>query len=533
VGLGGSVGGERGPYLIGSAVGMTAVAAAGVLAIMLIRRIESRMAQVAPVAQPRPRIGQAIGGAVVGLLVGVGWWAIVVQPVFSPGISVLVYAAALVLGAAVGYFTLLGAGARGRNAAIVSGAAALLATVLADLVAFDSMAPLRFLADLVTNPGPALSFLGRELPLVLVAVAAGVAIALVKLPVDLWSIGAPKKARVRVVPTPVPVAPPAVAPMPMPMPAPTAAPTVAPAPVTAPMPVSAPQPAAVREPFDLGAFVKRNRVPLLVSLGVVVLAMIGIGVAGAFVLGRSLAPTPDSTPQEAPRSQSTPSEQAPAGDAVVAPPADATPAEVVLALYEAAAAQDEAAVRGTFAFGFDFDFGTLDAWGDPSYALETVTVGDRPSEMLVQVRETGGGFSDWDVVTWMLTEQDGRWRIRGWQLGEIGSQGSSPVPYTPGGAAGDPATAATNTTAVFLQARMQEDITTMRDIATDRLEAEHPELFSTGGPTLLSWNLQSVQQDGAAYVMWVEEMWDYSTIQEVHLYTVITAGDTSMVDDYQ
>jgi hypothetical protein len=48
-----------------------------------------------------------------------------------------------------------------------------------------------------------------------------------------------------------------------------------------------------------------------------------------------------------------------------------------------------------------------------------VTAGDMMGDLMVQVREVGGGFSDESTVTWTIREIDGRWLIIGWKLGGV------------------------------------------------------------------------------------------------------------------
>ncbi|MDZ4178762.1 MAG: hypothetical protein U1E29_05970, partial [Coriobacteriia bacterium] len=263
-------------------------------------------------------------------------------------------------------------------------------------------------------------------------------------------------------------------------------------------------------------------------LAVVVVVVVGVT---AFALGRAGSRNQGAAPAASEPEASQPAES----DGAEPLPAGTAPRDVVLAMYEAAARGDEDVVRSTFAFGFNFDPGVLEAWGKPRHEVQLVADGADPAETFVQVLETGGGFSDRDVVTWILREEAGRWRIGGWMLGPL-----EDFPEITGGT-GDPITGldgagsdATNLVAEFLQARMGGDVVTMRDLATARLESESPELFITEGPSLIGWRLASVTTEGASRVIWIEESWDYSpNMPEVRLYVVVEQGGGLLVDEYR
>jgi hypothetical protein len=112
-----------------------------------------------------------------------------------------------------------------------------------------------------------------------------------------------------------------------------------------------------------------------------------------------------------------------------------------------------------------------------------------------------------------------------------GSTGGTSDPVTGLDAA---ASDALDVVAEFLQARMGGDVATMRDFASDRLESERPELFTTGGPTLIGWQLVTTSTEGDGHVIWVEESWDYSpNMPEVRLYVVVEQGGALLVDEYR
>jgi hypothetical protein len=101
------------------------------------------------------------------------------------------------------------------------------------------------------------------------------------------------------------------------------------------------------------------------------------------------------------------------------PEVEWVPEDTVIGLYVTAASGDRTSARSMWANPSDLETGVLESWGDPDWAIDDVTAGEANGEMLVQVWETGGGFSDGDTVTYVLREFDGAWLITGWALGTI------------------------------------------------------------------------------------------------------------------
>ncbi|MDP2299553.1 MAG: hypothetical protein Q8M55_02430, partial [Actinomycetota bacterium] len=130
------------------------------------------------------------------------------------------------------------------------------------------------------------------------------------------------------------------------------------------------------------------------------------------------APLPGPVPiAEAPLAPEDPAAEPGTADAPFA--YEGVPEDVIRELYAAAAAGDTAAARATFADAADLDPMVVSTWGDPDFSIEVVTAGSLMGDLMVEVREVGGGYSDVDTVTWTIREIDGRWRIIGWKLGGV------------------------------------------------------------------------------------------------------------------
>ncbi|PKQ29829.1 MAG: hypothetical protein CVT60_03285 [Actinobacteria bacterium HGW-Actinobacteria-10] len=473
------------------------------------------------------RTWHAVAGAVVGALVGVTWWIAIARMLLMPMGAGLVYPNAIALGAIVGYFTQLGAADRGRRVAMVAAVGGFAGMLLGDLLLYGPTVPFTFWVNLVMFPGPSLAHLLEISPLLILAAAAAAAVGFARLPGDLWQLASahrekrPAGSRVKAASSTAPTA--AVPPMAI-----TPSAPVPPLAETRPLAVDAapttvgPIPAPVKESVDLRRWIARNRTLLLAMTAIGVVAIIA---AGAFALGRAFSRDDDAAPVVS--SSSGDSE----GTAPQALNPDSSPNEVVKALYEAAATKDDAGVSDTLAFGFYLDPGKLEAWGDPRYQIENVVPGDT-NEMLVQVYETDGGFSGGGAVTWLLREETDGWRVSGWLLGEIGDE--------PGFGGTDPGggplneDSAADAAGSFLTARQTADVAGMRELATDRLESERPELFGDDGLRMVEWNLHTVSPEGDTFLVWVEETWEWSQdVPEVHVYVLVEQDGQVLVDEYR
>ncbi|MBF4509330.1 MAG: hypothetical protein ISP10_02450, partial [Aeromicrobium sp.] len=184
-----------------------------------------------------------------------------------------------------------------------------------------------------------------------------------------------------------------------------------------------PQPAPVPQTPPDPAAAARQRRTALIAGGIVVglLALCGLTV-GAVVVVRAVLADQGSAPLAEPSSEvpvEAPAPVAPEQDSAPAFAPEGVPEDGVRELYAAAAAGETAAARATFANPGDLDPMRVSAWGSPDFAIEMVTAGDMMGDLMVQVREVGGGFSDESTVTWTIREIDGHWLIIGWKLGGV------------------------------------------------------------------------------------------------------------------
>lgn len=460
-------------------------------------------------APNRSAVLHAVAGAIIGVLVGSALWMLAPLVAF-PLRQAWPYVLAPLFGAVVGLFALLMSGGRSRGALITTGVTALVAMYFVHLLGWEPSTPLRFLADIFTRPRVVLPYIVRILPIAALAAAGGLAVAFWD-PLASLRTANPPRVRTPRVRAEAPVRPqPAVAPVPV---VAEVAPTPAAAAYAA---VAAPAPTAARarEPFDAGAFFKRNKVWLIGAAAGLTVVVIGVG---AFALGRAFTPR-EQVPTQAERTPGEPAEPVvpvePESDEGPAP--GALPEDVVVYMYDAAAAGDEGAVYAAFTFGFALDPGTLEAWGDPPYEIELVTAGQEMGDILVQVAEPGGGFSDGDVVTWMLREERGNWRIFGWMMGT--AQDYIGLDNNVGVNSGEEEDV-TRVLLAFLSARMGGDIDRMHGYVTGSFRQQRPDFFSVE-PQLLEVNVVDVAPEGDDYIVFVEETWPWGL--EVHVY-VLTA----------
>jgi hypothetical protein len=485
-------------------------------------------------ASSKSVVWHAIAGGAAGVFVGIAWWMLARMTLLPMGAAVP-FLVAPVLGAAVGLLAVLMAGGKSRGALIVSAAVALVGMYLADTLLWGPVTPLKLLADLVTRPGVAFPYVLRVLPLAAISAVAAAAVTIWDPLAMLRSTSIPRVRAPRIrpdvpvrAPEPAVVAAPVVEPEPV-----TAAPVVPeapPAPLEAAPAAPVPAPArAPREPFDLAGFAKRNRVLLIAGAAGVLVLAIGLG---AFTLGMLVSGgdsrEADSTPTKTelpPESEPDDGEPAPAAGEL---DPGMLPEEVVAAMYEAAANGDEERVSAAMDVGFFFDPGTLEAWGNPQYSVQTVTAGSQPGEILVEVYEPGGGFSDWDSVTWMLREEPQGWRVNGWMLGTIEDNLDLIMGETPAAQAGEQD--ATDILLDFLMARMGGDVNRMGTFATSRMRQAQPDLF-VPETKLASVNIVDLQLEGSAYRAFVEETWTWGL--EVHTYMVVPDGDSWLVDEWE
>lgn len=557
IGVGISAAGESAGVLVGDALSSFLIVAAATCLVILIRRIEFRIAALEASVSAEgttlptpaePRVFPAIAGAALGIVVGAGWVVLSYQLLGLLGARGLQIALTLLTGLAagalVGYWTLLGAGGRRSFFALIAGIAAFLTMFKATALA--SAGYLVYIVKSYDGLRPLLDWFGGLLtdPLIygaaVVAAGAAVAVTLIRLPIDLWLAGsAPKpKAPVPVVaPMPLPVAPMPVMASPVaeqravdaePTPvqaAPQTEPHMAttPQPLTVEVPTATVEPAQPREPFNLRDFLSRNRVVVIIVGIIALLVACSCCSTAAFLIGRGIIEDEGTAPATTAPVPAVPEEpETPVGAGV--------PEDTVSALYEAAARGDETAALATWAYPSDLDPNVLAGWGDPEWEIELVTAGQSPGDLLVQVRETNGGFSDWDTVTYTLQEFDTGWLINGWSLGTVQEYwdraGSAPAPNTGQGSTMDAALVAVSS---FLEARMVGDTQRQRDLATARMEAQQPGLFGTGAWEFSNVDSQNVYTEGDAYVVEVSEEWN-SGIQ-YHAYVVVEENGVMLVDE--
>lgn len=519
-GLTSGLAGDRNAPLLTDALSAVLVVTAGILAVILIRRLEARMRELesglAP-AEERPRTGQAIAGALIGALVGLELWLVVPKIALAIGVSrglyfTVLYVTAAILGLAVGFWTLLGAGGRHRGVTIVAAIATFFALFNGAFLAF-SPAPLLVLRDLLTRMPFVLRYVGGMLtdPLLLgaalLATATAVVMTLAKLPIEMWRIAAPEEAA------------------PVPAPAPSAQ-----APEVPAIPLESTAVATVaEEPPSLSTATapsKRNRMPIFALLaGAVVLAI----AVGAFALGH--AASSDDEPKQAASSSTSPAPaETPEAAEPEAPQSNAIPEDIIVTLYDAAARGDAQAAAVTYAPGFDLDAGMLSNWGDPDYEISEVTAGSTIGEIKVEVFEPGGGLSDGDVVTWTLREQTEGWRVSGWFLGRIEDDPDFAGDVTaPGTGAQLSEEQATNALALFLQWRMTGSQQDMRNLATVKMYNDQPEVFSVEPGAFTAFYISSARAEGDAWVLEVEETWNTGT--QTYEYVVIEQGGAAWVDE--
>ncbi|MDO8880327.1 MAG: DUF4328 domain-containing protein [Coriobacteriia bacterium] len=419
--------------LIGNVVSTALLAVAALAAVRYIREVDFRMSALEGAERAeRASTGLALPGALVGAAAGAGWYAILFSTFGILGLiggpNVLVFLLALTFGAIIGYWTALGAGGRTAAVAVIAGITAFLTFGLSELAMsigrmvgfwggferlFRAIGPLT--VSVFTNP--------YTLGFALTAAVGAVAVSLVRLPFDAW--------RTHAAPLRGPVGVAAAAPPPGPAPVAEAAPP--PVPIAAPMP--APQPQAVATPVpppDPAVVARRRRIALIaggIIVALLVLCCLAVGVVMVVrgVLadqGTAYITSPEpGEPAETPLAPEEPADAPGTADSPGTAEApfvyEGVPEDVIRELYAAAAAGDTAAARATFADASDLDPMVVSTWGDPDFSIEVVTAGDLMGDLMVEVREVGGGYSDVDTVTWTIREIDGRWRIIGWKLGGV------------------------------------------------------------------------------------------------------------------
>lgn len=431
--------------LVGNVLSTGLLMFAAVSAVRYIRQVDARMAALEGVTHAeRASSGLGVPGALVGALVGAGVYATLLNTFGILGLikgpGVVLFLVALLSGAAVGYLTALGAGGRNAAVAVIAGVSGYLMIVITEVaLSFARLGGFRgdpgrmlerlvgMLAGAVTDP--------LATGVAVTAVIGAVAAVLLRLPSIVWRIRAipasataPTISAVPAPPTasaPPPPPPGAAAPSPPPAPEHRVAPMEASPPAQVVMAEAAtqPQPAPVPQTPPDPAAAARQRRTALIAGGIVVglLALCGLTV-GAVVVVRAVLADQRSAPLAEPSSEvpvEAPAPVAPEQDSAPAFAPEGVPEDVVRELYAAAAAGETAAARATFANPGDLDPMRVSAWGSPDFAIEMVTAGDMMGDLMVQVREAGGGFSDESTVTWTIREIDGHWLIIGWKLGGV------------------------------------------------------------------------------------------------------------------
>lgn len=209
IALASAASGERSASLLIDAVGAAFVVTAGVLAVVLVRRLETRIAVIdgeLPVPggetrQPSAKalVAGAAFGAITGGMAAIGWWVLLWRifetlDVGRGGYQILGFAAAIVFGALVGYFTMLGVGGRSLMVTVVSAVVAFVGLLKATAILSGPALP-TMLVDLLTRPAVVIGFIFRTalqpwwIVLALVSAAAAAAITVLRLPIGLWRLG--------------------------------------------------------------------------------------------------------------------------------------------------------------------------------------------------------------------------------------------------------------------------------------------------------------------------------------------------------
>lgn len=273
-------------------------------------------------------------------------------------------------------------------------------------------------------------------------------------------------------------------------------------------------------PGAVGA-AKPNRT-LLLGLGAGAV-LVAVAVA-AFALARATAPrTEPSSPRQNDPVATTPAESE-------TPPADAIPEDVVTALYEALSRGDTAGAKATFAPGFGIDESITQAWGDPAYEIELVTAGDDQGEIKVQVRETGGGLSAEDVVTWLLREGSDGWRISGWMIGRVQDDPGfgADAPVEPVAAQSAEEQAAIDAVSEFLRHRMAGAADAMKSVATEDMPSRQSAVFAARYGDFVAFEITAVYTEAGGCAVAVRE--DRASGLQMHEYVVVTRDGKALVD---
>lgn len=206
---------------------------------------------------------------------------------------------------------------------------------------------------------------------------------------------------------------------------------------------------------------------------------------------------------------------------------DKTPEDVIDDFYGAATSGDfnEAVLLFSAETRKFADPNMFDAWEPPSYQVLSRDITEL-GYVLIDVEEYDGGFSG-GVVTYILIEEDGVWKIDDWQMGGVDDDatGDTEDPYASGL---DPETA-TGAVGTLLVALQNDDMSGMRGAASDYFESNNADYFFPSSGALANFEILDVFEDGAVYIVIVREEWNSGP--EDMTYIVIEEDGIAVVDD--
>lgn len=206
---------------------------------------------------------------------------------------------------------------------------------------------------------------------------------------------------------------------------------------------------------------------------------------------------------------------------------DKTPEDVIDDFYEAAANGDfnETVSLLSAETRKSVSPDMFDTWDPPSYQVLSKDITEL-GYVLIDVREYDGGFSG-GVVTYILVEENGVWKIDDRQMGGVDddTSGGAEDPYASGL---DPETA-TGAVGTLLVALQNDDMSGMRGAASDYFESNNADFFFPSSGALTNFEILNVYEDGAIYIVIVREEWISGP--EDMTYIVIEEGGIAVVDD--
>jgi uncharacterized RDD family membrane protein YckC len=267
-----------------------------------------------------------------------------------------------------------------------------------------------------------------------------------------------------------------------------------------------------RVPIGKGLAVAALVIALLVSL-------IGSAIGGV-MFARAVADADSGGAFEIPDTAVPQTEEEP----VTEQPAvsELSPEDVVMAFYAAVKDGDVEAVSAlvTDEINANVELSEFMDWGVP--AVEVLSADDFGDGTAVVVVEEFDNDSSLGIVTYDLQDEDG-WKIAGWEMAIEDSD-----------AAGDSSADALNpetavdAVGIMLNARIMDDLDTVREQATARFEAESPHFFESTGGAFVQFEIVDAFQDGGTYSVIAREEW-YSGPEEI-MYSVVLEDGVPRVD---